>query len=189
MNLYSSVVFLHVASATVLIGSSLSSPFVRGAVRRARSVAEVATLLDFARRATRANPVAAMVLLGTGLYLGSAGWWASGWFAVSVALFVFSVAWAVRTVEGELKRLGSALAASPEGPVPPVLDAARRSERLDLAADALLGADAAALFLMVNKPALPTAVAVAVLGVGVAMMQRLLRRRPEHVAALGVEKN
>lgn len=182
MNVYSSVVFLHVASATVLIGSSLSSQFVRDALRRARSVPEVAGWLDFERRSTRANPIAAMTLLATGLYLGSAGWWTSGWFVVSVVLFVFSAAWAVRVVVAELGLIGRAAAEAGEGLVPAALDELRWSERLDLAADALLGADAAALFLMVAKPGAAGAVGVAALGLGAAFAARLVRRRARAIA-------
>lgn len=182
MNVYSSVVFLHVASATVLIGSSLSSQFVRDALRRARSVPEVAGWLDFERRSTRANPIAAMTLLATGLYLGSAGWWTSGWFVVSVVLFVFSAAWAVRVVVTELGLIGRAAAEAGEGLVPAALDELRWSERLDLAADALLGADAAALFLMVAKPGAAGAVGVAALGLSAAFAARLVRRRARAIA-------
>ncbi|MBK9001124.1 MAG: DUF2269 family protein [Myxococcales bacterium] len=183
MNVYSSVVFLHIASASVLIGSSLSSQFVRDALRRARTVREVAGWLDFERRSTRANPIAAMTLLATGLYLGSAGWWTSGWFVVSVVLFVFSAAWAVRVVVTELGLIGRAAAEASDGPVPAALDELRWSERLDLAADALLGADAAALFLMVTKPGPAGAIGVAALGLGAAFAARLVRRRTRATAS------
>jgi hypothetical protein len=40
------------------------------------------------RRRSRANPAAAFILLGTGVYLGSAGWWTQAWFHVSLAAWL-----------------------------------------------------------------------------------------------------
>lgn len=181
MNLYTLVVFVHVASATVLVGGAVSSPFVRSAMRRARTVEEVSAWIDFMRRSARANPAVAMVLLATGLYLGTAGWWSSGWFVIAVALWVLNGAWGARVLGAEGERIGRMTSELPAGPVPPALDEARRSDRLDLASNVMLGADAAVLFSMITKPSWPLAVAVAALGVGGGVALRALRR---HVQTL-----
>jgi len=187
VNFYSSVLFVHVGAATVLVSSSIAAPFIVGAMRRAGSVGEIATWLDHERRMVRANPAAALVLLLSGAYLTSAGWWGSGWLAVSMALFVLNAAYAARVVAAESQRIGRAAEMTPEGPVPPALDAVRWSERLDWGADILLGADVAAMFIMINKPTPLVSIVVATLGVGSALVRRTLRRRSKAPALVDSE--
>lgn len=182
MNLFSLVLFIHVGAALLLTASSVGALFVRTSLRSAATVREVSGWTDFAKRTTRANPPASMVLLATGIYLGSSGWWSSGWFAVSVALFVLNGAYAARALVGETERIAALAAQLSDGPVPASLDELRWSERLDLGLDILLGADLAVLFLMTNKPSLPGAVAIAALGVGSALVWRGLRRRARPLA-------
>jgi hypothetical protein len=176
VNLYTGMLFIHIGSATVLVGSSIASPFIIGALRRADDVREVSVWVDFARRTTRANPVAALFLLASGVYLASAGWWGSPWMALSGLLFLVNAGYAARLLHAELQGIERSATLLAAGPVTPALDRLRWSERLDLGADILLGADIAALFLMVNKPTPAISVAVATLGIGGAFVRRTLRR-------------
>jgi hypothetical protein len=80
ISIYSTVLIVHVFAAVVLIGSALHAPLARGLVRTAATLDDLRRALDFSRRATRWNPVAAVALLGSGVYLGSIGWWSLPWF-------------------------------------------------------------------------------------------------------------
>ncbi|MCC6897852.1 MAG: hypothetical protein IT377_02695 [Polyangiaceae bacterium] len=182
MTLYTAVVFVHVASATFLVGGATSSPFVRRAMRRAGTVRELSAWADFMRQSSRANPAVAIALLATGLYLGTAGWWNSAWFVIAVAFWVMNGAWGARVLATEGAKIGAAAALLPDGPVPPALDQLRRSERMDLASSVMIGADAAVMFSMIAKPEWPIALAVAGLGVGGAFALHAIRRRTAELA-------
>jgi hypothetical protein len=149
--LYRGAVFVHVLAAVVLMASSLSFLVIRSALRRAASVEELRGWLDAARMSAAANPIAALVLLATGLLLGAQGWWREAWFHVALAVFVLDVAWAVRVVHRSAGELGRAAAEVAPGPVPGELDRLRWSPDYDLPHDVLLGGDLALLFVMVVK--------------------------------------
>jgi hypothetical protein len=156
VSLYQIALFIHVIAAFVLIGSSLSAPLLRGAIRAAQSVPELQRWLAYSQRAGRANPPAAMVLLATGIYLGSAGWWTTGWFYVSVAAWVANMVLAVLVV----KRTEAAVAAAPEMEA---ADRARRSLAWDMAEASMLANDFAIVWVMLNKPTLVESMAALVI--------------------------
>lgn len=176
MDLYAAIVFVHVLAASVLLGTSLVFPLTRRTLRSVRTVAELRAWLAFARSSSSANPACALVLLATGLYLGSNGWWTTAWFGVAVGLFVVNGFYAARAVEGASAALGAATAEAGDGPVPQPVEALRWSSRLDLPADLLLANDVSALFIMIVKPGLlGCAVAVAVANGALLALRR--RRR------------
>jgi hypothetical protein len=177
MPLHTSVVFLHVLSAIFLVGHSFGTPLVLATIRRAPTTGALRTWLGFARDSSRFNPPVALVLLGTGGWLGT-GRWDEGWIGVAAALWVASTVLAVAIV----KKVGeqvAALATGPaDAPVPPAADALRRSTRWRLGAEGLIGCNLAALALMLFQPGLAGSVAVA-LGVtaGVVGALAALERR------------
>ncbi|MCC7383370.1 MAG: DUF2269 family protein [Deltaproteobacteria bacterium] len=177
MSVYGLILFVHVLAGVVLLGGSIFAPLTRAAIRRAETLGALRSWLDFARRSARANPVAAMLLLGTGLYLGSAGWWSAPWFAAASVLFVINSAFAARVVAAESMRLGRAAAVLPDGAVPDHLDRLRWSLRWDTAADVLVACDVATLFLMTNKPTGAVTLATAALAISAVAGRRWLRRR------------
>ena len=156
--LYSSLLFVHVFSAVFLVGSSLHDLFVRKAILSASTISDLRTWLGFAGRAKRFNPLSAIVLLVTGIALGSAGWWTSGWFYVSVVAWVMNSALA----GGVIKRLMMVLArtAATSDAITTEIERMRRSRALALAENALLANDVVILFVMMSKPELATSVAL-----------------------------
>ena len=149
---YSLVLFVHVVAAVALVGHSLTTPISRAVLREARTVRDVGRLAAFEHRLSRWNPAIALVLLASGVYLGSAGWWWQGWFYVSIAAWLVNSALAARIVGPGVAALAAAADAAGDGPVPPGVDALRRSTRLAVASQVMLGADIAILFIMMNKP-------------------------------------
>lgn len=157
---YSLVLFAHVVAAVALVGHSLSSPITRAVVREAQTVEDVRRVVAFEHRVSRWNPAIALVLLGSGIYLGSAGWWAQGWFYLSVAGWVVNAFLAGRIVKPWGASLMAAAVAAGSGPVPAAVDALRRSTALAVAAQVMLANDIALLFIMMNKPTTAGAAAI-----------------------------
>jgi len=168
MSLHVAVLFLHVVAALVLVGHSLGTPLVLAAIRDAPTTAALLPWLRFAHHSARVNPFAAIVLLATGIQLGS-GRWDEGWLLVSCALYVVNSALAVGVVKGTGQRVAALALADAGAAVSPALDTLRRSPRWALAADALIATGLATLFLMVAQPGLLASVAVAV-GANAAML-------------------
>lgn len=179
---YSLVLFVHVVAAVALVGHSLGSPITRAALREVDTVGDVRRIVAFERRVSRWNPAIALVLLGSGLYLGSAGWWTQGWFYLSVAGWVVNAFLAGRVVGPWAEALMSAAAAAGEGRVPAGVDALRRSRRLAVAAQVMLANDIALLFIMMNKPSLLASAGVfAVVNAALVALAFVPRRTPAPV--------
>ena len=157
---YSLVLFAHVVAAVALVGHSLASPVIRALLREADTLADLRRSVAFEQRISRFNPGVALVLLVSGIYLGSAGWWSQGWFYLSIGAWVVNALLAGLVVKAAGTELLSAAVAAGEGPVPPKVDALRRSPRLALAAQVMLANDIALLFVMMNKPTLLESLAV-----------------------------
>lgn len=149
MTLYTLALFVHIAAAAHLIGTSLLSPLVVHRVRTAQTHPELLQWLGFARQAMRFNPLSALVLLGTGAWLGASGWWTTGWFAVSVFAWLLSSAMAGAVIKPAAQRIAQS------GDV-------RSIGRWALAEKVLLGSDAAMLWIMIAKPALVASIAILV---------------------------
>lgn len=176
------VLFAHVLAAGVLLGSSLLAPLARDAIRGATSLSALRRWLSFSRDSARLNPAAALVLLGTGLYL-AAGRWSEGWLPVSTALFVVTSLVAVKGVAARGERLAALATSAGEGPIGPELDALRRSAAWEIAGDVVAANDVAAVFLMCVQPGLPGSVlAVLVSNAAVAAL-RMARRGVAPAAA------
>ena len=167
MSLYSAVLFVHISSAIALIGGSLVAPHIRRLVAEARTVAELETGLLLARRAAKFSPLLAIVLLATGLYMGSLGWWRQPWFLVAV------VGWCVNFLLAKLvvKRTAATIAQvafqNREG-LSERVDQLRRSPGWTIAGRVMLAVDFSLLFLMLNKPGL--AGSAIVVGVAIAAL-------------------
>lgn len=164
MGLYEITVFLHVVAAVALLsGSVLASPAVRAAVRRAQTTQEMRAYLAIGRPLLVLEPVSAIVLLATGVYLTSvAGFWTLGWVQVSVAAWVVNAGVAGTMVKPAISRLAAAVKTSPDGEIGAHLDPLRWSDRWSIGGDVLLANDAATLYLMVMRPDLAGALALVV---------------------------
>lgn len=144
---------LHVAAAAVLVGGSLFAGFNRSAIRDADSLASLRRTLAFAERTGRVSPVAALLLLASGIYLGQDGLWRAPWFAFAAAAWVLDLLLAVLVVERSIKSVGKAIETA-DGPVPPGVDALRWATQWDVAAHFLLASDLALLYVMLYRPSL-----------------------------------
>jgi uncharacterized membrane protein len=176
MSAYVLVVFVHITAAAILVGGSvLAGPAVRAGVRRVRSPQELRPLLAVARLLEVTNPVSALLVLGTGVYLTTvAHFWALGWVQVAVAAWFLSTGVAL-VVVNPIIRTVAAESGSDAGPViGERLDALRRSGTWTWGGDLLAANDTAMLFLMTVKPTLGGSLAALLLANGAVLIGRTL---------------
>jgi hypothetical protein len=127
---------------------------VRGAVRRAGSTDDVRAILAAGRPLLVLEPVAALLVLGSGLYLTSAlRFWTLGWVQVAMAAWLVNAVVAAALVKPAVGRVAAGAAAA-AGAVGEGLHALRWSPRWSAGGDVLLANDVTILFLMVAKPGL-----------------------------------
>lgn len=128
MNAYRLVLFLHIASAALLIGGSLAGILFRSAVRRSSTPREIAAVLALGRPLSVMNPLSAFSLLGTGIYLTSMGrWWTAPWVLVAMLTWVVNVVIAKGAVGRAVERLAGRVGTTVEGRLDPDLDMVRPS--------------------------------------------------------------
>ena len=178
MDAYPLALFLHIAAAIVLIGGSiLASPAIRAAVLRAETLKELRTWLAAGRPLATIDPLASFTLLGSGLYLTSAGgWWNAAWVQFAIVLWVVNLITATRVVGPAMQRLAVTAATSSDGPVDTTVDRLRRTRRWSGGHHVLLANDVGVLYLMTAKPGyLGGAVAIAAAHVLLALVPRLHR--------------
>ena len=138
--------------------------------------------LEFGRQSSQANPGFGLTVLATGLYLGSTGWWTDTWFAVAATLWTIDVVLAVGVIKRSAGALGAALGRA-HGQLTAEVAAARDAIGWDLAIAALRANNAAMLYVMFQKPALPECVSVLLLAQAVSFaFYGLGRRRSTHPA-------
>lgn len=162
---YPFVVFIHIAAAVVLLGTSiLGEPAVRAAARRATSPAEILALLRFGRPMAVISPVAALAILASGIYLASVGrFWTLGWIQVATAFWVVNAVLAATVMRPAVERVARVAADTAEPSIGAALDGVRRSAAWSWSVDVMAANDAAMLYLMSMKPGLAGSVAVVVL--------------------------
>lgn len=170
MTLYSAVVFVHVVSAIVLVGSTFFAPFIGAGLRRTPTVQGVREWSTVFQRIGKFAGKSAPITFLAGLYLAFAGdWWGSGWLEVSLTLFVLSGVGALGVLDPAAGRLVEAAQVAPDGPVTAELETLRHDRRMATVESFLLPGDLAIVFLMTNKPgfvgALATAAVAALVGV------------------------
>src|SRR5512139_194474 len=151
LSLYSVVLLAHVAAGIVLVSSAVFAPLTRGAILRATTREQLRDWIGFLERSVRANPLAAMLLLGTGLYMGSTGWWSQPWFFVALGAWVANFVLATFVVKPAVAAVARA-AASGESPVNAGVDRLRRSRRWEVGEGLMRGNDFAMLYVMFVKP-------------------------------------
>ncbi len=187
MSTYQVVVFVHVLAAVVLMGGSIgAAPSIASLVRHATTIAEIRRVLHYSRRLAPVNPVAAIVLLASGLYLAEAGsWWRRGWVWVAVALWVMNLVLATRVVRPSLIHLGKLIDNASGETISGEVDAARRAPGWARSEDLILAGDLAVLFMMIAKPTgyLAPAVVLVVAALAVTGFQRLVEVRTPRLGA------
>jgi uncharacterized membrane protein len=184
MSLYLLIVFVHVAAAVALLsGSVIASPAVRAAVRRADTAQELRAFLTIGRPLSVLNPVSALLVLGSGIYLASmAHFWSLGWVQVAVVFWLVNSVTAGAFVKPAIMRVAAEAATASEGPVGERLDRLRWSPRWSFGGDLLLANDVAMLFLMTMKPKLAESLLAVVLANVVVLTLRLASHRSRSAA-------
>ena len=162
MSLYPFIVFIHIAAAAILVGGSvLAGPLVRAAARRTRATQDLRAFLTLAHTLEAVDPIVAMVVLASGVYLTSvSNFWTFGWVQVSTAFWMASSFVAVGVVKPLLGRLAAEAKAAADAQVSERLNALRWSARWTYGGDFLAATDAAVLYLMTMKPGLFCSLAV-----------------------------
>lgn len=187
MSAYVMVVFVHIATAVLLLGTSiLGEPAVRAAARRATDPRDLRALLTVGRPMAVISPVSALALLGSGAYLASvARFWTLGWVQVAAVFWVVNCIVAVAVVKPAVGRVAAAAADSSTSAIGPELDRLRWSKAWTLGVDLLAANDAAVLYLMTLKPGLAGSLAVVIMAnVTVAGGRLVLGIHPPRVAAV-----
>jgi hypothetical protein len=164
MSLYDLVLFVHVAAAVALLGGSvIASPAVRAAIRRARTIEEMRAYLSIGHPLLMLEPISALVILATGVYLTNiSAYWNEGWVQVPAALWLVNAAFAGALVKPAIRRIADQAAAASDDLVGHELDTLRWSRRWSFGGDMLMANDAVALYLMSMKPALAESLLIVV---------------------------
>jgi hypothetical protein len=190
VNTSSLVVFVHVASAVVLVGSGLlATPAVNSAIRRSTTVSGLRRWLTVGRPLGRINPVSSVSLLASGVYLASVGqWWTAAWVQMAAALWIVNAILANALVKPSMSHVAQLAFSTTGDSISPELDAARRTPRLAATSDVMLASDLGVLFLMVVKPSgYLTALAVMVVAQLVLVGVKALPRPVLAVDSVGAE--
>lgn len=184
MTLYGSALFLHVAAAIGLVGTTVLAHVTVGRARRARQVDELRPLLSLAHLSGKAGNPLGMTVLAAGLYLAFAGdWWGAGWPVVSLVLIALAGAGAGAVVDPWIGRLHErAEALEPGAPVPADLATELGSPRATMALWLISGFDAAILALMTNKPGYTGSLVVAGVATTLAVVIGARGARPQTAA-------
>ncbi|GMV47038.1 MAG: hypothetical protein AMXMBFR66_24360 [Pseudomonadota bacterium] len=172
------VLYLHVAAAVVLVGATVASRLAERGVSDAPDLAALRGALDVGRRTGRANPLLALVLLASGLYLGRAGLWSAPWFWLAFATWFANLVLAARVVVPARRALGAAAAQAGEGAVPTQVDALRRARAPAIAHDVMIGLDLGTLMLMLARPEPGMALLWPLLGVALSCASRVAASLP-----------
>lgn len=160
---YPAALMIHILCAALLIGSSVVLPLARRALIGATTTRELATWLTFTRQATSWHPIAALLLLVTGGYMGTVSeFYRDGWFLIAIGGWIANATLAARVLQATAARLGAAVGRSTDVTITPEMDALRRSTAWTLTEDAMRAIDVALLFLMVNKPSFFDSLAVVI---------------------------
>lgn len=174
---YALVLFLHVFAAVALVGHSLSTPVIRNVVREADTLHDLRHWLAFSARVARLNPIAALILLASGIYLGSIGWWSQPWFFVSIGAWLVNSALAGAVLKPSATTTISAADKAGEGPVTAEVDELRRSRRWAVAEQVMLANDVVILFVMFNKPGLVACLVILAVANAALVLPSFVRRR------------
>jgi hypothetical protein len=165
MSTYTLMVFIHIAAAVLLLGTSIvGEPVVRAAARRTQLTRELRAFLEVARPMALLSPIAALLVLGSGIYLTSViRIWSLGWIQVSVVFWLVNGLVAVAVVKPAMERLVAEAASATDEAIGPRLDELRWSPAWSWGRDTMAANDAAVLFLMTLRPGLAVSLAVVLL--------------------------
>ena len=159
MSVYTLVIIIHVLSGMFLVGGGFAEIGLRVAIRRAGTRPEVITLIRHYATALKPHPLVALLLLGTGIWLGSSGWWSAAWFAVSALAWVMNVALSLTTIKPSAKAVAMAAMSGSGDAIDETLDRARTHRRWHLGASSMFANNLGFVWVMYMKPDLAGSIA------------------------------
>lgn len=181
--MYELAMMSHIAGTIVLfVGLALVWGLLVAALRAAQ-VSQVRRIASLLGKADLLLPLGAGLLLLSGLYMLFTLWgWDTGWAVVSLAGLLAIAPLVPLLIVRNLAILEQMVVSLPAGKVPPSLDHARYNPALWLGLCLLTATSLSLLYLMVTKPATPTAVMILVSAIGVRAVVTLplwRRRAPQ----------
>ena len=170
--MYDFALFVHLLGVVLLVAAVSTTLVAMLRAQRAATVAEVASLTAVTKKIDLVIGPATLLILASALYMVARGGddggihWTSGWVDIALVIFLLMSVLGPTVEAGQAKRLLRLAAESPDGPVPPELDAARRAPAGVYVSFFGACQILAFLYLMTNKPGLLGSIAACV-GAGV----------------------
>ena len=181
MSGYTIALFAHILGALGLFFLIGTEQLLLAGLRRARTTAQVRTLLDLGRMIDKGHPPVVLALLGGGLYLTVTAWgWRVAWIDLSLALTVAIAILAGVTGARNTAALARALAAAPDGAVSGALAARIADPSYTLLSRALTGLAVGIVFLMTIKPGLEGSLAALGIALALGLAAGMLARGAAH---------
>ncbi len=188
MNLYHIVLFLHICALLAAISAGALVHFAEIRMRAGRTIGEVRPWVMLAGSVDKTFPLALLTLVATGAYMVSAAWaWNDGWVDTAIGGVVL-----LFITGGFLSSRGKALGRALGGDPHEFLSAATARMVCDPITRSVSCANTALavgiVFVMVNKPSLPGALATLAVAVvtGMVVAIPLWRGGPASVSARAV---
>lgn len=142
---YEWAIFAHIVGVFALSGAAVAQVLALAMMRRSATVLEVRLWASFASLVDKIFPVAAILLLVSGLYLVvevEAAEWGDGWMNVSLITLLALAILGPLLVSRKISAIQNSIGEAPEGPVPD-------SMRVQLDDPVLFGAEHAMTLLIV----------------------------------------
>ena len=180
MNLYNVALFFHVLGAIGYSAGVIITLLGLVALRRARRVEQVRTLVGLIGLSDPVAVVSALLILSAGLYMTITVWgWQMGWINVALVTIVLIATLGVAVIEKRRKAIARLAQDASDGSLAASLDEHIHDPVLGTALYTLTALLVGVIFLMTNKPALDGAIVVIVVAgaVGLASSLPLWRGR------------
>ena len=165
--------FLHVVGALGLTAAFGAEAVGLAGLRRARSADEALLWLRSRRWVLLIGPASIGVVLATGIYLTVAEWGADAWIVVSLVSLVALAGIGGVLTGVPMARITPAVERA-SGPLPEELRHDLRSPLLTVSLLTRIAITVGIVFLMVQKPALPTSLVTIILAAGIGVAAGLV---------------
>jgi hypothetical protein len=155
MSIYSITLFVHVISAIGNFFGNGTLLLCMAALRRAKRVEQVRTIVVLAAITNLIFPISIVLLIATGLLMAVIAWGVQGWIGVALLSFVLIVVPLGAIVAG--RRIGVIVTMAqeaPDGPLPVALEAYIHDPVLGTSLQTITALLLGIVFLMTNKPTL-----------------------------------
>ncbi len=188
MTAYATVLFIHLLSLFVGVGTAAVLAVCLFKLRAAVTLNDAVPWASVARKTSRMFPIAIVGLFGSGAYLTADVWtWGTDWIVVGIAALVVLAVQGPLLGERSEKKLEQALRSNGPGPLGEDARRMTRHPGLWIATFSAVGLVLGIVWSMIQKPGLGGAVAAAVcgyvIGASLAMFFARSGRGPADVTA------